>query len=94
LVIQLKTTVLVAFGAVALGVSAFAALPPFASRDMEFVKAGPAVLGYVSYMGLYGPMPYQVDDFWIDRFEITNANTMNLLRQRATPRQHFLTKMT
>lgn len=34
---------------------------------------GPAVLGYVYYTGLYGPMPYPVGDFWIDTFEVTNA---------------------
>lgn len=40
---------------------------------MVFVPAGEATLGYVYYTGLYGPMPYFVDDFWLDRFEVTNA---------------------
>jgi len=39
---------------------------------MVRVPAGPAVLGYVYYTGLYGPMPYEVDDFFIDIFEVTN----------------------
>jgi len=54
-------------------VGAYAALSPNDAKGMAFVKAGPAVLGYVYYTGLYGPLPYQVADFWIDRFEVTNA---------------------
>lgn len=46
-------------------------LPP---REMAFVGAGNATLGYVSYMGLYGPMPYFVDAFWIDKYEVTNVD--------------------
>lgn len=41
--------------------------------DMVKVPAGPATLGYVYYTGLLGPMPYQVEGFRIDRFEVTNA---------------------
>ena len=74
MVIQLKTTAIAALGAIVLGVGAYAAFPPNTSKGMAFVKAGPAVLGYVYYTGLYGPMPYQVDEFWIDTFEVTNAD--------------------
>ncbi len=70
----MKTAAVAALGAIALGVGAYAAFPPNASGDMAYVKAGPAVLGYVYYTGLYGPMPYQVGDFWIDTFEVTNAD--------------------
>lgn len=42
--------------------------------EMVSVPAGPAVLGYVYYTGLYGPRPYDVDAFSIDRFEVTNAD--------------------
>lgn len=73
MVIQLKSAAVAALGAIALGVGAYAALSPNSANDMAFVKAGPAVLGYVYYTGLYGPLPYQVADFWIDRFEVTNA---------------------
>ncbi len=57
----------------ALGAGAYAA---FALRNtgMVHVPAGPAVLGYVYYTGLYGPMPYEVGGFWIDRYEVSNAN--------------------
>ncbi len=44
-----------------------------ADPEMVLVPAGPATLGYVYYTGLLGPMPYQVDEFRIDRFEVTNA---------------------
>jgi formylglycine-generating enzyme required for sulfatase activity len=57
----------VAFGAAALGVW------PSAHGDMVKIPAGQATLGYVSYTGLYGPMPYSVAGFSIDRFEVTNA---------------------
>jgi len=73
LAIQLKTAFLAAVGAVVIGVGAFAALSPFGPVGMVFVPGGEATLGYVYYTGLYGPMPYQVDGFWIDRFEVTNA---------------------
>ncbi len=56
-----------------MGVGAYAALSPSATKGMAFVPKGPAVLGYVYYTGLYGPMPYPVGDFWIDTFEVTNA---------------------
>jgi len=57
----------------ALGAGAYAA---FALRDtgMVHVPAGPAVLGYVYYTGLYGPMPYEVGGYWIDRLEVSNAD--------------------
>ena len=42
--------------------------------EMVLIPAGPAVLGYVYYTGLYGPRPYEVDAFLIDRFEVTNAD--------------------
>ncbi len=47
---------------------------PSAPRGMVAVPAGPAVLGYVYHTGLYGPMPYEVAAFHIDRFEVTNAD--------------------
>ena len=40
---------------------------------MVFVPAGKATLGYVYNTGLYGPMSYDVDAFWIDETEVTNA---------------------
>ncbi len=55
-----------------LGVAALS-LWPKAPDGMVFVPAGQATLGYVYYTGLYGPMPYDVDAFWIDEFEVTNA---------------------
>jgi iron(II)-dependent oxidoreductase len=73
LAIQLKTTLIAAVGAVVIGVGAFAALSPFGPKGMAYVPGGKATLGYVYYTGLYGPMPYQVDDYWIDKFEVTNA---------------------
>ena len=73
MVIQLKTTLLAAFGAAVIGVGAYAALSPFGPKGMAYVPGGEATLGYVYYTGLYGPMPYQVDGFWIDKFEVTNA---------------------
>lgn len=45
-----------------------------AHPEMEAVPAGPAVLGYVYYTGLYGPREYDVDGFLIDRFEVSNAD--------------------
>lgn len=59
--------VAVAFGAAAFG------FWPFAKGDMVVIPAGQAILGYVYYTGLYGPMPYGVAAFSIDRFEVTNA---------------------
>ncbi len=56
-----------------LGVAA-QVLWPVQSRDMIPIPEGPAVLGYVYYTGLYGPMPYEVPAFKIDRFEVTNAD--------------------
>jgi len=41
---------------------------------MVHIPGGEAVLGYVYYTGLYGPMPYEVAGFSIDRFEVTNAS--------------------
>jgi formylglycine-generating enzyme required for sulfatase activity len=40
---------------------------------MVAIPAGEAILGYVYYTGLYGPMPYTVAAFSIDRFEVTNT---------------------
>ncbi len=57
----------------AIGAGAYAAFAP-RNRGMVHVRGGPAVLGYVYYTGLYGPMAYQVDGFWIDRFEVSNAD--------------------
>lgn len=74
MVIQLKPIAFAALGAITLGLGAYLASPPNAPRDMAFIKAGPAVLGYVYYTGLYGPMPYFVADFWIDTFEVSNAD--------------------
>lgn len=41
--------------------------------DMVAIPAGPATLGYVYNTGLYGPMPYEVAAFRMDRFEVTNG---------------------
>lgn len=59
-------------GALALGTSALLAFLIPGHSDMEYVPEGPAVLGYVYYTGLYGPRPYTVGAFWMDRFEVTN----------------------
>lgn len=58
--------------AASLGVAALLFWPSD-SVQMVTVPAGPATLGYVYYTGLYGPMPYEVSAFHIDRFEVTNA---------------------
>lgn len=50
-----------------------------ARPDMIYIKGGPAVLGYVYYTGLFGPRPYEVDDFLIDKFEVTNAAYANFV---------------
>ena len=47
---------------------------PAAQGEMVYIPAGNATLGYVYYTGLYGPMPYDVAAFSIDRFEVTNAD--------------------
>jgi iron(II)-dependent oxidoreductase len=74
LVIQLKSTKITLLGMIFLGVAVFsaAAYAPYKKSEMVQVPAGAAVLGYVYYTGLYGPMPYQVEAFEIDRFEVTN----------------------
>lgn len=67
-------TALALIGAFVVVAGAVAILPDGSDRgDMVTVPAGPAVLGYVYYTGLVGPMPYGVADFRIDRFEVTNA---------------------
>ncbi len=69
-----KTALAVASACAAtLGVAAFF-LWPVAKGDMVEIPAGPATLGYVYYTGLYGPMPYDVAAFRIDRFEVRNAD--------------------
>ena len=62
-----------ASGAACLGILAWFFLPP-GDGDMVHIPAGKATLGYVYYTGLYGPMPYEVAGFSIDRFEVTNAD--------------------
>lgn len=57
----------------ALGAATYLVVAPSVDNGMIKVAKGPAVLGYVYYTGLYGPRPYPVDEFWIDRFEVTNA---------------------
>ncbi len=63
---------LAAVGVLAIGAGAFATLSPSAPGGMALIPAGEATLGYVYYTGLYGPMKYPVDGFWLDRFEVTN----------------------
>jgi formylglycine-generating enzyme required for sulfatase activity len=41
--------------------------------EMVLVPTGAALLGGGLKMGLPGLAPYDVDGFWIDRFEVTNA---------------------
>ncbi len=41
--------------------------------DMVFVKGGPAELGAPDRNSLNGPAIYQIDSFYIDRHEVTNA---------------------
>lgn len=70
--IQLKSAAAITLGVLVFGAGAFAFFAPKTSGDMVQIPAGPAVLGYVYYTGLYGPMPYYVGAFQIDRFEVTN----------------------
>lgn len=63
----------VTLGIIGLGAGAWFALAPPTDREMVHIPAGQAILGYVYFTGLYGPMPYEVDGFWIDRFEVTNT---------------------
>ena len=42
--------------------------------EMVLVPTGPAILGAGLPTGLPGPAPYEVDGFWIDRFEVTNTD--------------------
>lgn len=69
----MKTWATVASGVVFVGAALsywIASKPP---EGMVVIPSGPAVLGYVYYTGLYGPRPYEVGEFMIDRFEVTNA---------------------
>ena len=59
--------------AIAAVAGAFYAFAPHREDGMVYVPEGSAILGFVYYTGLYGPMPYEVDGFWIDKFEVTNA---------------------
>jgi len=70
---SLKRAALATVAALVLGAGAYVALAPESLPGMDFVPGGPAVLGYVYYTGLFGPRPYDVAPFWIDRFEETNA---------------------
>ncbi len=70
---NLRTSALAAISAAAIGTAALSFWPS-SNGDMVSVPSGKAVLGYVYYTGLYGPMPYQVPAFSIDRFEVTNAH--------------------
>lgn len=58
-------------------------------RNMVHIPAGPAVLGYVYYTGLYGPMEYQVDGFWLDRFEVSNAGYTKFVEATGHAPQQF-----
>ena len=56
-----------------LGAATYVFVAPTTNEGMISVPGGSAVLGYVYYTGLYGPRPYEVEEFWIDEFEVTNA---------------------
>ncbi len=75
-------------GAVALAAAAWVFAAP-SHGDMIEVPAGPAVLGYVTYTGLYGPMSYPVDTFRIDRFEVTNAEYADFVEATGHPAAAF-----
>jgi len=65
---------LAVISAAIIGAGVYLGLAPSAPDGMLKVPEGDAVLGYVYYTGLYGPKPYSVDGFWIDKFEVTNAD--------------------
>ncbi len=71
--VALKKIALTGAAVLVLGAGGYVALAPRAPAGMAFVPGGPAVLGYVYYTGLFGPRPYDVAGFWIDRYEVTNA---------------------
>lgn len=64
--------IIAALAIILIGAGAFWASAP-RNGDMVTIPAGEAVLGYVYFTGLYGPMPYEVGGFNIDRFEVSNA---------------------
>lgn len=47
--------------------------PPTAKSDMVFVAAGDAILGGDQFAQMPGPTARYVNAYWIDRFEVTNA---------------------
>lgn len=68
----MRGAVVAAICALGFGAGAYFVIAPNVS-GMVRIAAGDATLGYVYYTGLYGPMPYAVEGFWIDKFEVTNA---------------------
>jgi len=62
------------------GVVAAASAP-----GMVSVPAGVAILGDALPTGLSGPAPYPVEAFWIDRFEVTNAEYASFSQKTGHP---------
>ncbi len=77
----MKPLYVIGTGALALATSALLAVVMPAHKGMEYIPEGEAILGYVYYTGLYGPRPYAVDGFWMDRYEVTNAEYAEFVAQ-------------
>jgi formylglycine-generating enzyme required for sulfatase activity len=78
-----------AISAIIIGAGAYLGLAPPTPKNMLNVPKGEAALGYVYYTGLYGPMVYPVDGFWIDKFEVTNADYQKFVKTTGHPAAMF-----
>ncbi len=57
--------------------------------DMVLIKAGPVELGAPDINSLVGPAIYQVDGFWIDRREVSNADYEKFVKATGHPPAEF-----
>ena len=48
--------------------------PPGSADDMVYVPAGKAILGGSKHSQMPGPKAHYVQDYWIDRYEVSNEN--------------------
>ena len=58
-------------------------------EGMVQVPEGPAILGAEAVTGLAGPRAYDVAGFWIDRFEVTNAEYSEFVAAAGRPPAEF-----
>lgn len=67
--------------------SAACAGPVKTTPGMALVPGGPAIVGDAGKFSLDGPKPVNVEAFWIDRFEVSNADYLAFTRAtgRAEP---------